>query len=136
MGHSDSEMLANYYHLHDDESERSMKALAEGSEFGLGNNSEKPTKTGTPALTSQAEKGSQRGTQGAKGKTPRTQTPVNTEDANGGSTQAERGRFELPIRHGRILVFETSAFNRSATSPKCSMSDLDKPSHGAGSEHG
>jgi integrase len=28
MGHADSEMLSNYYHLHDEESERSMQALA------------------------------------------------------------------------------------------------------------
>lgn len=31
LGHSDSEMLSNYYHLHDEESERSMRALAESS---------------------------------------------------------------------------------------------------------
>lgn len=28
LGHADSEMLSNYYHLHDDESEQSMRALA------------------------------------------------------------------------------------------------------------
>ncbi len=28
LGHSDSEMLSNYYHLHDDEAEQSMRALA------------------------------------------------------------------------------------------------------------
>lgn len=34
LGHSDSEMLSNYYHLHhDDESEQSIKALAEGAEW-------------------------------------------------------------------------------------------------------
>ena len=31
LGHSDSEMLSIYYHLHDEESERSMRALAESS---------------------------------------------------------------------------------------------------------
>jgi hypothetical protein len=29
MGHADSEMLANYYNLHDDEAEQSMRALAD-----------------------------------------------------------------------------------------------------------
>gem|GEM_PF-2495523 len=34
------------------------------------------------------------------------------------SQKAERGRFELPNGTSPLLVFETSAFNRSATSPE------------------
>ncbi len=34
-----------------------------------------------------------------------------------GLLEAERGGFEPPMPETGILVFETSAFNRSATSP-------------------
>jgi integrase len=70
MGHADSEMLSNYYHLHDEESERSMQALASDSGF-THQNRPTPGRIETLPRGSMAPKGSQRGTLGAKTKTPR-----------------------------------------------------------------
>ena len=51
----------------------------------------------------------------ARGQEPRP--PSTTPGANG-FKETERVRFELTSRTSPLLVFETSSFNRSDTSPK------------------
>ncbi len=97
LGHSDSEMLSQYYHLHDDESEASMRALAGDLSFSV-KDGQQAAKTESSDSLGGVPQGAQRGTQGPQTATPQPQTPANTVDATGGSNETERGGFEPPKR--------------------------------------
>lgn len=99
MGHSSSEILDLYYHLHDDESQHAMQALAMthsaitgGNDAGTG--SQHQAKTVSARDTRGAENGTSWvsfGTQHPATPEGAPQTAGNTAVAEGGSNEAERG---------------------------------------------
>ena len=97
MGHSDSEMLSNYYHLHDDEAEASMRALAAQPAEIVSDSQQSATVENSDALGG-TPRGTQQGTHGWKNTTPRWQIPEKQALATGGSKRTERGGFEPPIQ--------------------------------------
>ena len=105
LGHSSSEMLDLYYHLHDDDSQKAMQALAESKELRLNQEPSKLPVEGSLRASGQStiEKLSQ--------------VPEFIELAESLLKGSERGGFEPPVREMRTLVFETSSLSRSDTSP-------------------
>ena len=104
MGHSDSEMLSNYYHLHDDEAEASMRALAAQPAEIVSDSQQSATVENSDALGG-TPRGTQQGTHGWKNTTPRWQIPEKQALATGGSKRTERGGFEPPTAVTRCAGF-------------------------------
>jgi len=104
LGHSSSQMLDLYYHLHDDDSQQAMQALAAGAESMSSRTVTNPPPKGNLRAFDQStiEK--------------LLQVPEFQEFTNCLARQTERGGFEPPDPCGSA-VFKTAALSHSATSP-------------------
>lgn len=110
LGHSSSDILDLYYHLHDADSQAAMLALAKD---GIGDSvapQEEPPQ--------RDQKGTSRATGQSEIKKP-LQTLESQALAEASDLKAERGGFEPPIRKNRIRHFQCRSFSRSDTSPGC-----------------
>ena len=105
LGHSSSQMLDLYYHLHDDDSRQAMLALARSHQQQAYSDGQDSTFEGNLRATgrSKIEK--------------LLQIPEFTELTEALSNVTERAGFEPAVRENRTLVFETSSFSHSDTSP-------------------
>ncbi len=95
LGHSSSDILDLYYHLHDDDSQQAMQALAMTT-GGAGAASQQPLKTGNVRKTGGAPKAGSWvsfGTQAPSAAEEAPQTTENTAVMEQRSNQAERGGF-------------------------------------------
>jgi len=129
LGHSSSQMLDLYYHLHDEDSQRAMQALAEASEAVSPIEAGLPIRTAGTSLTEANEgispapemasprEGSLKATGESKIEKP-TQLPELQELTETLASGPERAGFEpaVPLLWG-THAFQACPFSRSGTSP-------------------
>ncbi len=107
LGHSSSDMLDLYYHLHDEDSQEAMRALAGAA-----------APVAVDAQQDSPPKGNLRATGESRiEKTP--QTPELQELVACVSDRTERGGFEPPVQTSRTQPFQGCPISHSGTSPSC-----------------
>ena len=105
LGHSSSQMLNLYYHLHDQDSQRAMMALAKADQF-----------TPNTKMQTSTFKGNMRAM--GQSKIEKTlQVPEVSELVASLSDITERAGFEPAVLQKSTPVFETGSIGHSDTSP-------------------